>query len=250
MKKLVASVAIALSCAYAGSVSALVLSQTGSTSGGNPGGQTLWQAAISTTDVGQSFNLGWDCPTCVADQVFGAASFTIVNFVDGNFQFSVDITNNSIVSGSSNPRIMSFGFNTNPNASVAVTDNSLTDTDAFSTTALIDVTFAGFQTIDVCLKTANNCAGGNINNGLASGNTDSMLFSLTGANIIADNGFILSDFAMKFQGINSYELAGQPVCRIDCGKTPPQNIPAPGTILLMGLGLLGLTRFARKSAAK
>lgn len=217
------------------SVSAYTISPTGSTSGGNPGGIADYQVSLDAADQGSSFNVLWGY-TSSTDQVSAIGTFTISKYdaTNGLFDLSFSLTNTSTVTATSNPRLMSFGLNITPDLTLDSVDfGSGNQLDQYST----GTNFPGFQTIDFCVYSA-GCTGGNINTGLASGDTDTFVahFSLAGG---LPDSLTLADFAAKFQGVDSYELPGMP-CQPGTPCSPPSKVPEPGTVLLFGIGLLGL----------
>ena len=245
-------VTAAASFSFVGNANALTIATTGDTAGeagGIPVNQSVYSVTVDDAgDIGSSFTMNWAFNG--TDNVSAAGIFTILDYdgsATGFLNLGVEITNTSSVTVDSNPRILSYGFNTNPDVTaLTVTDDSNTDVDIFVDSAL-DVTFPSFQTIDVCVF-AQNCTGGAVNGGLASGQTDSMILSMTG-DFSSSNTFYISDFAMKFQAINSYELPGQGECTQDCGPPPEGNVPAPATLALMGIGLLGFVATRRRRIA-
>lgn len=213
---------------FSHSAFAIVVTQTGEVSGGSPGGIPIYQAAVDAGDVGDSFNLSWYYDSG-DDIVAASATFTITEYdvAAGHFDLDISLTNDSVVAGDSVPRITSFGLNVSPDLTVSSVifgaGNALDQYDDTGTN------FPGFQTIDLCFF-ADGCSGGNINNGLASGDTDTFSIHMWGD---LSQGVILSEFALKFQGIDSYELPGQ-------------SVPAPGAAILLGLGLIGLVGMRKK----
>ena len=237
LTKTLSSAALFTGLIFAGSASALVINDTGDVSGGAPGGLPIYEAIFDETDAGQSFTMHYG-HNSGSDNVSATASF-LLQTVDldatGHVVLVIDIENTSVVSGPSDPRILSFGFNTNPDIAGAALTSAGTVFDDVDTST----NFPGFHNIDVCMF-EHGCAGGPHHAGLASGFTDQVTITLTG-DFSTSNEFTLSDFAMKFQGVDSYEIPGAP-------GTPNTPVPAPATLALLGLGLLGMRAFGRKSA--
>lgn len=239
-------IALMLSFGFASSASAVVISTTGGSIGGNPGGGALYQAAITTADIGESFTMEYAYSNS-SDEVAGSTTFSILGYYFDGSDTYLDLgVNVSNTSGTdiSDPHLMSFAFNMDPNMGLySLEDDSLTDTDVLTSYDQY-TNFPGLSTVDVCVYTA-GCTGGNYNTGLVSGESDSMVLHLAAAGDYSA-GMTLSDFAVKFQGQDSYELAGSPGCTRPDGCTPV-DVPAPGTAFLLGLGLLGLASLRRRN---
>jgi hypothetical protein len=219
-------------------VNAFTFTNTGSTSGGNPGGQPIFAVGMNSSDVGNSFTINWGLDDPVLSAV---ANFTLDSLTENQAIFTIDLLNNTELTASDpdlvNAAILSMGFGVDPDAtgSFRQDTNNSDDTDVFDQVKN-DVTFAGFQTLDICVLSSNNCAGGNVKDGLQAGDNDEFQVILEGSFANGStNSLIISPLAIKFQtSQGSYELSGEPE---DPDNPPPvlQQVPEPTTLLALGL---------------
>lgn len=211
---------------------AATITPTGGTSGGNPGGQPLFE--VSGLVEGDVFNVSWG-------GVSGLAVEGMV-FVDSLTSSTADIRimldNNSTPISGDDPRVTSVGMAIENYTSLASSSAGGTYLDGAD-----DSNFPGF-TVDACGTSGNNCAGGG-NGGIPAGDSDDLTLEINGNFGIVPT-LTLSEFALKIQGGpsgNSFELAGLPTPKPD----PDGGIPEPATYVLM-LGSLGVLAVRKRWA--
>jgi len=217
----------------------IMVTPSGSTGGeanGSPINFTRYQANFTNALIGDSFTLNYDftfsdATTGESESISATATYTVESIGMNNLNLGIEIANNS----DPGVAILTFGINSNFDAMAA----SLSGGSVFTGMRTNSAFPGGFNPIDVCMFADGNgnCNGGNINNGLQSGESDSLVLQLGEFG----DSLILSDFVMKFQGgLTSYELPG---CIGDCTAT---SVPEPTAVALFGLGLLGLAAARRR----
>jgi hypothetical protein len=207
----------ALLCWSADPASAYTISLTGGTSGGNPGGQPLYE--VSGLVQGDAFNVSWGGVSGLDVQ----GMVTVNSLTASTASIQVMLDNLSTPISGSDPRVTAFGLEVDGYsslASAATGGTFLTSADSSN--------FPGF-TIDVCATSGNNCAGGG-NGGIPAGGSDTAILDVNG---VLPGTLKLSNFALKVQGGpggNSFELAG----------VPRPKVPEPASIALAAMGVATL----------
>ncbi len=229
---------------------------------GNPP-QDVYKVTISdpvANDPGDTtFTVNWLLP---ADPQFApvdlsaTAEFTVLSFTDSTLQLGIDITNTTDLTlfPNDNNAVLAFGFNVDPDiSSVAVDDDGTLPWQADTAQ-----NFPTFQSISVCAwpDANNNCSGGNVNNGLQAGASDSLILTLTTGTTFAstnpelERSVMLTDLPLKFQGSwGSYELPGNPNGGGGNGHGNGNDVPEPAPLLLvtLGMAIAGLRRMPLRS---
>jgi hypothetical protein len=204
---------------------------------------------VTPAAIGTSYTVNYDgfSDGNVIDGLTGTAILTLKEADGTRYTFDYELTNTS-----SDPidasRISIFGFNTDP------TIASASSSGLFDTVALNANVPSGFGTVDVCFKGAggeNSCAGGG-GTGLAAGESGSGSLTLNFSSLVQE--LTLSDFFVRYQGI---EGAGNVTSAIGRGTTTSTGstgstggtpVPAPAALWLFagGLAVVGLRMGRRR----
>jgi hypothetical protein len=181
------------------------------------------------------YNFTWDFNTGTS-HLTGSGSLTVSGFNSSQLTVGISLTNMSSIAGQGGERLTSFGFGIDPNAtSVGFQDAN----DGGIINAVLGQNFPAYRSVEVCAISGNNCAGGS-NGGIFAGASDTFTLLLGGT---WGNSVTIDPLALKYQtGYGSFEFSP---CTANCGST---NVPEPGSLALLGIGLLGLCAGMRKRA--
>lgn len=217
---------------------------------GNPSGQKLYDIGLDQYDIGRTLDpvtwllkagTGNDQGDINTVDISAKAIIKVLALDPNSLKLSFNFTNTTDVTYQSS--VVSFGFGVSPNAGEVSFSKSGNIFDNARILPKQQNYPGGFKQIDVCVFSSNGCTGGDIKNGLLSGQSDffellikpkqgtSFFNSSTGSSQVT-----LSDLPIKFQTQDgSYELAGV-----------PEPITVVGSGLALGFGAL----FKQKAAKK
>ena len=196
-----------------------------------------WADAITldASDIGQSFTVNYDgfANGTTINGLTSQATFTLSSVTSTGYVFDYSLTNTT--SGGLDSRVSSFAFNVDPTITGAAS------TGAFSYTTLNSNYPNGIGTVDVCFKGgfSGSCAGNS--GGVLTGDTGTGTMTLSFAS--APSSITLSDFFDRYQSItgagpvSSASGTGTITSSSSSGGT---QVPEPGMIGILGLGLAGL----------
>ena len=204
------------------------------------GPSAAWATSISQ---GGTINLTFEGINGVGGSntdVHGTGSIAVTLLNSTTITFDISLSNTSTAPGT---RFTGFGFEMTPGptgfADFPPTDTGgATDTDVF--TFISNNNLPNFSLINICAFANNNCSSGTT--GLLNGETDRFGFSLSGT---FGSSVDLSFITVRVTGCDrcSFEIpAGTSEGRTGSTESP---VPVPGTLVLLGLGLVGITAVER-----
>jgi hypothetical protein len=217
-------------------------------------GSVLWLALMGNANAGYTFTSVGQSATVVYSYLVDGAQldatvlYKLTGYTSNTAVFDVTISNNTLVSATNTNVLMSVGIQVvTPTLVSVVDDSSMFDT-------AINTVLPSFHKVDFCAFAANGCAGGNVNKGLGE-NLSSGPFSttMTFAAGAFSSGVDVSfgdPFSVKYQSVGvsgkSWEFSGCVQGDTTCTTRPPQEVPEPGMLGLLGLGLLGIGATRRR----
>lgn len=193
---------------------------------------------LNAGDIGRTLDpITWLVPAGTGTLTQDLSAKAIVKVLDlkANYlDLSFNITNTT--ADTFKAAVLSFGLGIDPDASSV----SISSGSTFDSATILNKNFpGGFKGIDVCAFAANNCQGGNINQGLLNGQSDAFTLRIGNKTGSFANGVTIASYPVKFQSdYGSYEAEGV-----------PEPITIVGSGLALGFGAL-LKREAGKKTSK
>lgn len=209
----------------------------------------------SSTSVGDSFTVTWELLAGATDpngnlnntgyDLTGSADFVVTSIGETTVSFDVTLTNTTDPN-TAEIGLQKFGFATSPDATLVSwsnvgADGKITDVANYSNSdSDLDNAVApgGVSVIDIVASTDTGT-----NGTLQSGEQDTVNI-VVGFNDPIVDGVEFSPFAVKYQSDpDSFEFPGQD--DNGGGGPPTGDVPLPGTLVLLGAGLMAMRRFNR-----
>jgi hypothetical protein len=198
--------------------------------------------ALLISSTADDFDVSWSA-LAGTNLLAAHATFDVTSFSSTQIVFSVTISNDSVLTTFVNAGLASFGLQTAPKASSA----SIAGASVFQSATIDNIPSLNF--INMCVWAGNNCNGGPQGQLLAVGQSDSFTLTLNSTTGGFANGLDVIDSGVKFQTSGgSFEFTGSE-CLVEreCAHEPPPQLPEPGTLALVGLGLLAVVPLRRRA---
>lgn len=196
----------------------------------------IGNATVITSGSNNPLLFNWSYSS-VAGNLTGNGSLTISGFNSSQLTVAVTLANTSILSTN---RLTAFGFGIDPNASgVSFVDAA----DAGMINASMSF-IPSLATIEVCAFGGPNCQGGG-NGGILGGGGDAFNLLLAGT---WGNSVDIAPIGFKYQtGQGSFEFTTSSSSSGTSGQSSSgNNIPEPGVLALLSVGLLGQALLIRQ----
>lgn len=195
--------------------------------------------AITVSD-GTAQNFSWSY--ALADRnLTGTGSFTVTGFSSNSLTITFTLNNTGTIAGQGGDRLTAFGFGIDPNAT-GVTFSDASDGGIIDA-GLFNGNIGNGIIVEVCAWGGQNCNGGG-NGGLEVGDSDTFSILLAGTWGTSVN---IDPLALKYQtGSGSYEFTASSSTSTSSTGGSGNQVPEPGTLGLLGLGLVGLAYGRRR----
>lgn len=206
--------------------------------------------SLDSGDIGSSFTVDFDgfadSATNTVDGLSSSITFTLEEVTGSTYTFGYLVDNTT--DGGLTSNISSFAFNVDPDISGASVDGAYSFTFVTDGQANDPSYPNQIGAVDVCFKSASSgsCSNsGGVSEGSTGSGTLALFFDPDAAEIT------LSDFFVRYQGISGAggvtSASGQQTSSTTTGGTSSgTQVPAPGIVGLLGLGLFGLGFMRRR----
>lgn len=204
--------------------------------------------------LNDSFTVSWSETVQIADDVdgefaqfigqdltlSGQLTFDILALDDSSVEFGITALHTTDTSAFNDANVFfnAFGFYTDPSIGGA----TITLEGDYFDGVTLSTTFPDMQQIDLCAFTGVNCPAGGPDGVPNPDGSDYFQLLLTGA---FEDGLELHTFAVRHTGdLGSYSFPTNGTN--GNGDDPPEEIPEPGTLLLLGVGLIAFGWMRRR----